>query len=165
MNKLLTIIAVAFITITSFGQNNNHDLSTSKMTENDSLYLVAIKKYIVEIDSFYNKYGQEKMAKVIHLQYEDYLTNLPDSLNGYKIQFITSENQEKIFRQNNNELYLVKVRPLSIKEGKFKITLVPYFAKLDQKNNYSYGLGSWTTIFFEYRDERLIYQKTRKGGI
>jgi hypothetical protein len=135
------------------------------MTETDSLYLTAMEKYTVEIDSFYNKYSQKKQPKTIYIEYQDYISKIPDSINGYRIQKIGLGNRKKIFRENKNELRYVKIFPLTINEGTFSITLIPYFAELKRKNHLFLSLSDWTRVFFEFKNGRLIYEKTENGGI
>jgi len=135
------------------------------MSETDSLYLTSIEKYIVEIDSFYNKYSQVKQTKIIFIEYQDYLSKVPDSISGYRIQKIGLGNRKKIFRENNGELRYVKIFPLSIKEGQFSITLIPYFAELKRKNHLFLSLSDWTKVIFEFKNGRLNYEKTENGGI
>ena len=127
------------------------------MSETDPLYYIAIEKYIVEIDSFYNKYSQQKQLKKIYIEYQDYLLKIPDSINGYEII--------KIGLGNRNKLRYVKIFPLSITDGKFNITLIPYFAELKKGGNLFLSLSDWTKVLFEFKNERLIYEKTENGGI
>lgn len=142
------------------------------MSETDSLYLTAIEKYIVEIDSFYNKYSQTKQPKIIFIEKDSYLSTIPDSINGYRIQKIGGGNKRKIFRENRNKLRYVKIFPLTIEKGVFSITLTPYYAQLKRrfflslrKNVLHLGFSDWTIIFFEFKNGRLIYTKTKNGGI
>ena len=135
------------------------------MSETDSLYLIAIEKYVLEIDSFYNKYSQQKQPKTIFIEYQDYLSKIPDSINGYRIQKIGLGNRKKIFRKNKNELRYVKIFPLTLKDGQFSITLIPYFAELKKRNHLFLSLSDWTKILFDFKNERLIYNKTENGGI
>ena len=135
------------------------------MSETDSLYLTSIEKYVVEIDSFYNKYSQIKQPKTIFIEYQDYLSKIPDSISGYRIQKIGLGNRKKIFRENKGELRYVKIFPLTIKDGQFNITLIPYFAELKRKNHLFLSLSDWTQVIFEFKNGRLIYEKTENGGI
>ena len=122
-------------------------------------------KYIVEIDFFYNKHSHQKLPKTIFIEYQDYLSKIPDSINGYRIQKIGLGNREKVFKENKNELRLVKIFPLTLEDGKFKITLIPYFAELKRKNHLFLSLSDWTNVLFEFEDGHLIYEKTENGGI
>ena len=135
------------------------------MSETDSLYLTSIEKYIVEIDSFYNKYSQVKQPKTIFIEYQDYLSKIPDSISGYRIQKIGLGNRKKIFRENKGELRYVKIFPLTIKDGQFNITLIPYFAELKRKNHLFLSLSDWTRVIFEFKNGRLNYERTENGGI
>ena len=165
MNRFLTLTFLLLITVCSFGQNENENSEYLKMTETDSLYLIATEKYVIEIDSFYNKYSQQKLPKTIFIEYQDYLSKIPDFVNGYRIQKIGLGNRKKVFRENKNELRLVKIFPLTLDDGKFIITLIPYFAELKRKNHLFLSLSDWTKVFFEFKNGHLIYEKTENGGI
>jgi hypothetical protein len=165
MNRFLTIFLFIIISAGSFGQNNNQNSELIKLSETDSLYMISIEKYIVEIDLFYNKYSQVKQPKTIFIEYQDYLNNIPDSINRYRIQKIGLGNRKKIFRKNKNELMYVKIFPLTINDGQFSITLIPYFAELKRKNHLFLSLSDWTTVIFEFKSGSLIYKKTENGGI
>jgi hypothetical protein len=165
MNRFQTIFLFLFISVGSFGQNKNQNSELLKMSETDSLYLTSIEKYIVEIDSFYNKYSQVKQPKTIFIEYQDYLSKIPDSINGYRIQKIGLGNRKKIFRENKGELRYVKIFPLTIKNGQFNITLIPYFAELKRKNHLFLSLSDWTRVIFEFKNGSLNYERTENGGI
>jgi len=163
MNRL--ILFFLLISFGAFGQNENQNSEYFKMTETDSLYYVAIEKYIVEIDSFYNKYSNRKQPKKIFIEYQDYLMKIPDSINGYEIKKIGLGNRKKVFRKNRNKLRYVKIFPLSISDGQFDITLIPYFAELKRGKHLYLSLSDWTKVLFEFKNERLTYEKTENGGI
>ena len=165
MNRFLTIFVFLFIPVGLFGQEKNQYSQLLKLSETDSLYLTSIEKYIVEIDSFYNKYSQVKQPKTIFIEYQDYLAKIPDSINGYRIQKIGLGNRKKIFKENKSELRYVTISPLTISEGQFSITLIPYFAELKRKNHLFLDLSDWTKVFFEFKNGRLIYDKTENSGI
>ncbi len=165
MKRYITTMFIYLIASCALGQNEDAKSEHSEMTETDSLYFIALNKYIVEIDSFYNKYSSVKQPKIIYLQYKDYLSNIPDSINGCKIQPIGLGNSKKYFRENDNNLRLVKIFPLTLKDGQFTITVIPYFAVLKRRKHLHLSLSDWTIIFFEFKDGHLIYQKTENGGI
>ncbi|MBK0404799.1 hypothetical protein I5M27_17540 [Adhaeribacter sp. BT258] len=165
MNRFLTIIIFLLISVCSFGQNENQNSGYLKMSETDSLYLIAMEKYTIEIDSFYNKYSQSKQPKTIFIENQDYLSKIPNSINGYQIQKIGLGNRKKIFRENGNELRYVIISPLTLSKGQFSITLTPYSAELKRKNRLYLGLSSWTNVYFEFKNRRLNYEKTENGGI
>ncbi|CAL2110078.1 protein of unknown function [Tenacibaculum sp. 190130A14a] len=74
-------------------------------------------------------------------------------------------NRQKYFRKNKNRLRLVEITPLTIKDGRFQIILTPYFAELKSKKNLSLALSDWTTIYFEFKNGKLIYTETENGEI
>ena len=124
-----------------------------------------IEKYIIEIDSFYNKYSQQNQPKKIFLEYQDYLSKIPDSVNGYEIIKIGLGNRKKVFRKNRYKLRYVKIFPLSINNGQFDITLIPYFAELKKGKHLYLDLSDWTKVFFKFVNGRLIFDKIENGGI
>ena len=149
----------------SYSQENDSIPEYLKLTENDSVYLKAIEKYIIEIDSFYNKYSQNKQPKQIYVQSENYLSKLPNEINGYQIIKLGLANRQEYFRKNKNSLKLVEITPLTIKDGRFQIILTPYFAELKSKNELFLELSDWTIVFFDFRNGKLIYIETENGGI
>src|SRR5690554_2155084 len=85
MNRLLIFSLLSIYPLLGFCQDPAYSLNTNKLTESDSLYLIAIEKFTIEIDSFYNKYGDKDFEDKLYIAYNDYLNNLPDTVNGYKI--------------------------------------------------------------------------------
>lgn len=136
-----------------------------QLTENDSLYLAAIELFTVEIDLFYNKYGEKDFGDILYLEYQDYLYRLPDTINGYKIIFLGLHNQRKHFKQQKNKLRYIKIRPLSFENDSFKIRLTPYFATLKKRKHLLLELSDYTDIYFRYENGRLIYDFSKNGGI
>lgn len=159
------VILFFLISFHTFGQSEKQNSKSFKLTETDSLYYIAIEKYTVEIDSFYNKYSNYKQPKIIFIEYQDYLMKIPDIINGYEIKKIGIGNRKKVFRNNGNKLRYVKIFPLSISDGQFDITLIPYFAELKRGKFLHLSLSDWTKVFFELKNGQLIYVKTENGGI
>ncbi|PCJ91550.1 MAG: hypothetical protein COA50_16525 [Flavobacteriaceae bacterium] len=149
----------------TYSQENESIPEYLKLTETDSVYLKAMEKYIIEIDSFYNKYSQNKQPKQIYIQYENYLSKLPNRINGYEIIKLGLANRQEYFRKNKNRLRLVEIAPLTIKDGRFQIILTPYFAKLKSKKKLDLALSDWTIVFFEFKNGKLIHAETENGGI
>jgi hypothetical protein len=165
MKRILNLILLIFISTCSFGQDEKHILDYIKMTETDSLYLIAIEKYTNELDALYTKNTDEENDKIIYIQYESYLQLIPSEINGYEIQKLGLANRKKHFKANKNKLYLVEISTLRIENGRFSITLIPYFAELKRRKKLHLSLSGWTNVFFEYINGKLIYEKTENGGI
>lgn len=165
MNRYKILIYTLLISFLGYSQKNEPISEYFKLTETDSIYLKAVEKYIVEIDSFYNKYSQTKQPNQIYIQYESYLSKLPNNINGYEIIKLGLKNRQKYFRKNKNRLRLVEITPLTIKDGRFQIILTPYFAKLKSRKKLDLALSDWTVVFFEFKNGKLIYKKTENGGI
>jgi len=165
MNRTIILIFGLLISFLSYSQENDSIPEYLKLTENDSVYLKAMEKYIIEIDSFYNKYSQNKQPKQIYIQSQNYLSKLPNKINGYEIIKLGLANRKEYFRKNKNTLRLVEITPLTIKDGRFQIILTPYFAELKSKNELFLELSDWTIVFFELKNGKLIYTETENGGI
>lgn len=165
MNRHKILIFTFLISFLGYSQENESISEYFKLTETDSIYLKAVEKYIVEIDSFYNKYSQTRQPSQIYIQYESYLSKLPNKINEYEIIKLGLKNRQEYFRKNKNRLRLVEITPLTIKNGRFQIILTPYFAELKSKKKLDLALSDWTIVFFEYKNGKLIYVETENGGI
>jgi len=167
MNRILFsifLILTTFLTYSQEGENSEKYLKLTE-TETDSIYLKAIEKYTIEIDSFYNKYSQSKHPKQIYIQNENYLPKIPNELNGYEIIKLKSTNIVEYFKGNSSEFYLVIITPLSFEDGRFYIRLTPYYTKINRDNELNLGLSDWTIIYFDLKDGKLTYTETENGGI
>lgn len=162
MNIFLSIFLFLFISAGIFGQNKNQNSELLKMSETDSLYFISIEKYIAEIGTFYKS---KQQPKTIFIEYKEYLKEIPDSINGYKIQTIRYNIRKQVVKENKGEFVYVKILPLTIINGQFNITLIPYHAKYLKKNHLHLSLSSWTRVIFEFKDGRLNYKKTENDGI
>lgn len=165
MNRFILLTFGFLISFLTYSQENETISEYRKLTETDSVYLKAIEKYIIEIDSFYNKYSQNKQPKKIYIQYENYLSKLPNEIKGYEIIKLGLANRQEHFRKNKNRLRLVEITPLTIKDGRFQIILTPYFAELKSKKELNLSLSDWTIIFFEFKNGKLIFAESENGGI
>lgn len=165
MKRLSQFIIVSLLPLLGFGQDSAYSLDSREMTQNDSLYLTALEKFTIEIDSFYNKYGDKDFEDVLYVRYNDYLNGMPDSINGYKIVFLGLANRKKHFKENQNELMYIEISPLSLENDKFNITLTPYHAELQKRKHLLLGLSSWTKVYFRYDSGKLLYESTKNGGI
>jgi hypothetical protein len=165
MQKLLLTYILVFASFQSFGQIKDDTPSYLKLTQTDSVYLKALEKYTVQIDSFYNKYSQKDQNRIVYINYENYLSRLPKEINGYQIILLDSENRKKYFRKSKNKLRLVEVTPLTIKNKRFHIRLTPYFAELKGRKNLYMSISDWTIIYFDWIDGALKYAETENNGI
>lgn len=157
---LFTLIFVLSVELV-FAQSQTSEVFSRKLSETDSLYLLAFKKYINHIDNYFN----QKELNTIYLDYQDYLNFIPDSLDGHRIIKLWIPNRRKYFKKSKNNLRLVKIFPLTIEDKKFRISIVPYFAKLNKRNQLDLALSNWTRVYFTYDNGRLIFEKIENGGI
>lgn len=155
--KTFKILLFILLPIFSFTQNikNNFD---------NKIYTIAMEEYIKQIDKFYttNFYSQNK-KKIIFIEEQDYLKDIPNNINGYKIVKVNSENKKKIVMKNKSIL-VVKVFELNEKNGKYYINITPYFTSF-KRNNFNQTVSDWTIVYFENLNGNLFYSKTINGGI
>ena len=141
--------------------------SAQKPTETESIYIVALEKYVMEIDSFYRKHsdGTEKY-RPIFLERTDLIQNLPSDILGVEVVEL-GDNWKEIYRKNGNRLTHLKIFPIEIEEGLIKVTLAPYHGELKKRNNLQLGFSDWTSVYFEYDcSKRLwVYDRTENDGI
>lgn len=164
MNKFIILTLAILTSVNIYSQEKEPVFQDVNLSETDSIYLVAIEKYITEIDSFYNKYSPANLTREIYIQPERYLSKLPSKIKGYDIIQISPFNDRKYFKKNKNKLKLVNVSPLTLKNGMFQVTITPYIANKKRKN-LNLGLSSWTIIYFDFKNGKLIYTKTENEGI
>ncbi|MBO0328923.1 hypothetical protein [[Muricauda] lutisoli] len=162
--SILTILIFLF-TINVFGQSDEVQ-KLFEPTETDSLYILAIKNFTKQIDNLRNnRNSTDTNPKVIYIQYENYLKRVPNKINGYQILKLGLGNRKEYFRKNKNRLTLVEISPLTLKDGLFSITLIPYGAKLKGKFKMNLTYSSWNTTYFKYINGKLVMDKYESGGI
>ena len=139
----------------------NHD----KVSEIDSVFREALTYFIIEMDSSFGKVTKSEETKILFLEYQNYLRNIPNFISGYEIHPVGPGNYQGVFKQNKNRLPLIKVSPLTLEDGSFKITFTLCNAHLEGKKSLNLALSHWIIIYFNFKDGHLVYQKTEKGGI
>lgn len=163
VNSIFKIVFFLFASI-AFGQSDEVK-KLFEPTETDSLYIQSIENFTKQIDTLRSErklIGQN--PKIIYIQYENYLMRIPKNINGYEIIKLGLKNQKEYFRKNKNHLTLVAISPLTIKDGLFNITLVPYGAKLNGKK-LDMAYSNYNMTYFKYANGRLIMVKYESGGI
>lgn len=130
----------------------------------NKIYTIALEEYVNQIDKFYttNFYSQNK-KKIIFIEEKDYLKNIPNNINGYKIVKINNDNKKKIVLKNKSIL-LVEVFELKEKKGNYYINITPYLTSF-KKNDFNQTVSDWTIVYFENLNGNLVYSKTINGGI
>ena len=155
--KTIKILLFIFLPICSLAQNckNNFD---------NKIYIIALEEYIKQIDEFCTTdfYFQNK-KKIIFIEEKDYLKDIPNNINGYKIVKINNDNKKKIVLKNKSIL-LVEVFELKEKNGDYYINITPYLTIL-KKNNFNQTVSDWTIVYCENLNGKLVYSKTINGGI
>ncbi len=165
MNRYIILMLGFSISFLAYSQKKELIPKYLQLTETDSVYLKSVEKYIIEIDSFYNKFSQIKQPKEIYIQYENYLSKLPKKISGYEIIKLGFANRKEHFKKNKNRLRLVEITPITLKNGRFQVILTPYIAKLKSKRKLDLALSDWTIVFFEFKNGKLIHVETKNGGI
>jgi len=152
------LYSILFIFLTNFVLAQSDEVKKIfEPTETDSLYILAIKNYMKELN--------ELESKIIYVQYENYLSRLPKRINGFEIIKLGLANRKEYFRKNKNRLSLVEISPLTIEDGLFNITLTPYGAKLKRKKKLELLYSHFHRTYFKYLNGKLIMVKTESGGI
>jgi len=135
-------------------------------TETDSLYILAIRNYTQHSDTLYKENPlRERPSKILYLRHENYLSRLPKIINGYQIIRLGLANQKKYFRKNKNRLTLIEISPLTLKDGLFSITLIPYGARRKGKSKMDLSYSGYDRTYFKYEDGKLIMDKFESDGI
>ncbi len=155
--KTFKILLFILLPICSLAQN-------SKNNFDNKIYIIALEEYIKQIDEFYTTdfYFQNK-KKIIFIEEKDYLKDIPNNINGYKIVKINNDNKKKIVLKNKSIL-LVEVFELKEKNGDYYINITPYLTSFN-KNNFNQTVSDWTIVYFENLNGKLVYSKTINGGI
>ncbi|HAD98480.1 MAG TPA: hypothetical protein DCG19_13810 [Cryomorphaceae bacterium] len=163
MKQTFLLIVTSLIPFFGLGQDAvwNHE----RATETDSLYRTAIEKFIGEMDPLSDTTSKGEAAKTIFIQAENYLSMLPSHLEGYEIQLVGYGNREDVFKQNGYHLRLIRISPLTLKNGQFQITLSSYNAELKRRKHLDLALSDWTIVLFNFKDGHLIYSETKRGGV
>src|SRR5690348_12653353 len=109
--------------------------NAQKRSDNDSLYLIALKMYNVQIDSFYKKYSHSNRYDTIYLNQTKLMDNAPQMIDGRKVVLINKSNYKKLFRANCNHLVNVELSPIEINGAELSIQLTPYITELQKHNS------------------------------
>ena len=151
-------ITILFFSLLTYGQSNSF---------NDSLYITALEKYSIELDSFYSKFGP-KIAENsnIFLEHTYLIQKIPDSVLNRPIIVLTGKNYKKIFRQHKGHLSAVKIFPMETKGDLIEITVRPSGSEL-KRGKLTQVMSSWTNVYFNYdiQSKSWKYQYTENGGI
>jgi len=132
------------------------------------LYLIALEKYTVQLDSFYTKYSANKERyATIYLEQTDLINPLPETIGNRNIVQLKMWDLKGIYKENDGSLIHTKIFPLKINKGFIEITLTPYHAKMRKKGKLDFAISDWTTVYFEYDFElkKWIYSRTENDGI
>lgn len=159
MKQTITILILILVSIQAKAQT---------VSENDSLYLVALERYAIEINSFYSRYSSDSdKYQTIYIEKTTLIDNLPKIINGYKVTVLTVNNWKKIYRKNNKELIHLKLFPIEIENGLIEVTLIPYHGKLKKRKDLHLDLSSWTKVYFKQdcKNGKWRFLKTENGGI
>ena len=163
-NSIVTALFFLFAGI-AFGQSEEVK-KLFEPTETDSLYILALQNYTQHSDTLYKENPlRERHSKIVYLRHENYLSRLPKTINGYHIIRLGQANQKKYFRKNKNSFTLVEISSLTLKDGLFSITVIPYGAKRKGKSKMDLSYSGYDRTYFKYVDGKLVMDKFESGGI
>jgi len=155
---------ILLIILSSNVLSQNYEKS-EKLNETDSIYLKAVKEYIIEIDSFYNKYSKEDQPKKLFIQKEKYLSKLPKKVSEYEIFQIDTKSKSDYLNLKMNKFFLVEITPIRIQKERVFIVLTPWHASVDIDNELFLELSDWTIVEFKFIDGILKHYNTESNGI
>lgn len=93
---------------------------------------------------------------------------LPKQIGNRKVTILTWENQESIYKKNNNKIRHVKIFPARINGDLVEVSFTPYFGEYKgKKKGYHLAVSDWVTIQFKFdcAENKFKYWKTVTGGI
>jgi hypothetical protein len=159
MKKIILVLILIISCLKGFGQDN----------ENEKIYLQALDRYAVEMDSFYYKNSKEINKKIIYLEKPNFIDfkTLPSKIGNYKIVLLTKDNLEEIYHKENFKLYHTRIFPIEITEGKLMIGIIPYHGEMKNGKDLSLGLSDGTSVYFKYdcNLKTFVHDKTENWGI
>lgn len=162
MKKIVFKILLFCIVVNVNSQNST---SISKLNETDSIYIKAVKEYIIEIDSFYNKYSKINQPKKIFIQKERYLSKLPNKISNYEIYQINEKNKNDYLNLKMDKFFLVEISPIRVQKERIFIVLTPWRASIDLNKELFLELSDWTIVEFKFINQRLKHYNTESNGI
>ena len=141
--------------------------SYAQKSENEEVYLKALDHYIIELDSLLTNNKNSKREKTIYLEVPDFIKEVPDTVNGYRIIVLTQDNIKQIYKSKDNVLTHTKMFPLMIEDGKVKVSFIPYAGTRKRGGNLNLSYGGGTSIFFKYdcQKEHFKYDRSHSWGI
>jgi hypothetical protein len=139
----------------------------AQMRESDRIYWAALEQYTLEIDTYYSKYSDRFKDKSIYLQKPEDVDSIPKEVNGYHITIITSNNQQKIYKDHNNKLLHTMMSPVTVEDSLIYITFTPYHGELKKHNHYSLSVSDGTIVYFKFDcdKQRYLVYKVDNWGI
>ena len=158
--KNLSVILLIVICITK--------TDAQTISANDSLYLTALEKYSIQLDSFYSKYSNNKRQySKIYIQNTDLFKGISENIRGREVVILNNDNLKEVYKKNEWKLIQLKIFPIKIKQGEIEIKFIPYHGKMDKKGNLSLALSSWTNVYFKYdcNQKKWLYDRSENGGI
>ena len=158
--KNLTVVLFLVICLTK--------ANAQTITANDSLYLTALEKYSIQLDSFYSKYSDnKKQYSKIYIEKTDLFKGISPYIREREILILNNENLKEIYKENEWKLIQLRIFPIEIIEGEIEIKFVPYHGEMDKKGNLSLALSDWTNVYFKYdcNQKKSLYDRTENGGI
>ncbi|MCZ2082878.1 MAG: hypothetical protein LC112_01305 [Flavobacteriales bacterium] len=156
MKKIFLVLFFLLFSNIIYSQN-------TEIKNDNNIYLKAIKEYIKQIDEFYKSdFFSPNKHKVLLIQKETFLKNIPTKMDGYKIVEINESNKKKLFGKKPK--ILVQIFPLKYENGRYFISITPYSVTF-KKNNYTQTISDWTIVYFKDIDGKMTFEKTENGGI
>lgn len=161
MIRFIVLIFPLLISVDKIEISKVESNKEGKMTEIDSVYLIAINEYIKVManESALNR-------NILHIRDDEYLWDLPDSINEFKLEYISSlDHLAKLMKKSKEEVDYIEVSSLYIKEGYFYIHISKSRTTLENRKRLYIGLAEWVIVKYALIEEKLVYQSTEIGGV
>jgi hypothetical protein len=141
------IFCLSFLFFSSRGQNH----------ETDKLYLIALEKYVDQVDSFYTSNKKPSDLNIIYIEKPAFIYDIPNTVNGRKIIVLTDLNKQKILKEHNQELTYTIIKPLSVLGDKLTIDIAPYYP-LKRGDHYYPTASDGLFIVFKFNSDKKEFE-------
>jgi len=163
---LIFTIIICCVASKSYAQDEEGFLEKNEpLNATDSLYITLIKNYIFEHEKTPNRYiPKNKSEKILYIDLEHWIHNLPTRIMDYKIVFLDSKNKFRHYKENNNQILSLQLYPLYFKNKIFTVGLNEFYSKI-VKNKLEYlRIGMSVIDYYKYELGKLVYFETTFGG-
>lgn len=126
------------------------DICNAQMRDSDKIYWLALKEFVITIDSVYSKNTVIFKSKEIFLQKPELVDSIPVNIDGYRITLINATNQKQLYTNHKNHLIHTVMFPVAVEDSLIYVTFTPYRGELKKRNHYKLAVSDGTTVYFKF---------------